>query len=502
MGEVRREVELKLRISPEDLPRLRRHPRVRELAVGRARTRVLRSVYFDTRDLALAHRGIGLRLRWADGQAHPTQTLKTRAGGAAGLFERAEAECRVAGDRPDLDAVPDTALARRVRRALSGARLAPVFETRMRRTSRTLRDGRHAWALDLDEGEVRTASAREPFWEVELELCRGGAARLYAFALELAQTIPLLPDGRSKADRGYALLPNAPAPRARPRRAALQPDHSVGQALDRLLHECAQEFTRDAGAALRARDFEEMRPLCEGARRVSSALAFFADALPARRSQRIHRACARLAEGLDAVHEVDQFAALCAESRPPRGLRALQTARLDAARALVRGPHCGRALLELGALLAAAGGPGAARASALRSRAIPSYAAAQLGMRHRSVRAGLEAFAHAPGARARALRGALVKLRHAAEFARPLLRASDARDYRNRLLRLERSFEQLEAGESVDALVWEVLARTPTGSAAALERTAERLRARATRAERRLARSPSLPAQPPPLAVR
>ena len=215
MAEVRREVELKLGISPDDLLRLRRHPRVGQLAAGPARTRALRSVYFDTPDLALARRGIGLRLRWADGQARAIQTLKTPAGGVAGLFERGEAECSVTGDRPDLDAVPDVARRRRVRRILSGAALGPVFETRMQRTSRLLRDGRHEWTLDLDVGEVCTARAREPFCEVELELCRGGTARLYAFALELAQTIALLPDGRSKADRGYALLPHPPAPASR-----------------------------------------------------------------------------------------------------------------------------------------------------------------------------------------------------------------------------------------------------------------------------------------------
>jgi inorganic triphosphatase YgiF len=374
MGEVRREVELKLGISPEDLLRLRRHPRVGQLAAGPARTRKLRSVYFDTPDLALARRGIGLRLRWTDGQAHPTQTLKTRADGAAGLFERGEAECSIAGDRPDLDAVPDAALRRRVRRILSGAALGPVFETRMRRTSRLLRDGRHEWTLDLDVGEVCTAGAREPFCEVELELCRGGTARLYAFALELAQTIALLPDGRSKADRGYALLPHAPAPLARPRRAVLRSDGSVGQALEGALRSCAEALARDVRAALEVGDAAGMRRLHEDARRACSALALFTEALPQRRSRQIRAAFARIDEALDAVREVDRLAEQCAGSGLPRSLQALRTARLDAARELLRGPHCAHALLELGALLATAGERGAARTRAVRSRAISSFA--------------------------------------------------------------------------------------------------------------------------------
>jgi inorganic triphosphatase YgiF len=500
MGEVRREVELKLRISPEDLPRLRRHSRVRELAVGPARTRVLRSVYFDTRDLALARRGIGLRLRWADGQTHPTQTLKTRAGGAAGLFERAEAECRVSGDRPDLDAVPDAALARRVRRALSGARLTPVFETRMRRTSRTLRDGRHAWELDLDEGEVCTAKEREPFCEVELELCRGGAARLYAFALELAQTIALLPDARSKADRGYALLPNVPAPRARPRRAPLQPDQSVEQALEGVLQHCAETLTRDLRAALEARDLEGMRSLREGARRVCAALAFFAEALPARRVRRIRTAFAQIGAALDDARDISRVAQACSGARLPSGLRALQRARLDAARELLRGPHCARAMLELGALLATSGGWRAART--FRSRAISPFASARLRRRHRDVQAGLEKLTRGSGAPPQRLRGAVEELRHTVEFLRPLLRKPEARDYRRRLLRLEHNLEQLEAASGVRALVGQMLLHAPRASATELERAARRVRARAKRAAGQLARSRVLPRHSPPLTSR
>lgn len=502
MGEVRREVELKLGISPEDLLRLRRHPRVRQLAAGPARTRALRSVYFDTPDLALARRGIGLRLRWADGQARATQTLKTRAGGAAGLFERGEAECSVVGDRPDLDAVPDAALRRRVRRILSGAVLGPVFETRMRRTSRLLRDGRHEWTLDLDVGEVCTAGARESFCEVELELCRGGTARLYAFALELAQTIALLPDGRSKADRGYALLPHAPVPLARLRRAALRPDHSVGQALKGVLHGCAEALTRDVRAVLEVGGAAGVRQLHEDARRACSALALFAEAMPRRRSRRIRAAFAQIAEALDAVREVDRLAEQCAGSRLPRGLRVLRTAWLDAARALLRAPRCAHALLELGALLATAGERGAPRARAVRSRAISSFASAQLRWRHRSVRVELEKLGRAPDAPPQSLCQAVAELCHAAEFFRPLLRSAEARDYRNRLLRLERSLEWLEAGSRVDELVRRMRPAARTASAAELERAARRVRARAERAARQLARSRVWPGRPPPLAAR
>jgi inorganic triphosphatase YgiF len=385
-----------------------------------------------------------------------------------------------------------------VRRILGSARLGPVFETRMRRTSRMLRDGRHAWALDLDEGEVCTARAREAFCEVELELCRGGAARLYAFALELAQTIALLPDARSKADRGYALLPNARAPRARPRRAALQPDQSVGQALESALQHCAETLTRDLCAALEARDLERMLPLREGAQRVCAALALFAEALPARRVRRIRAAFVRIGAVLDAAHEIDRVVQAYSGAQLPRGLRALQRAWLDAVRELLRGPHCSRAMLELGALLATSAEPRAARA--LRSHAIAPFASARLKRRHRDVRAGLEEIARGSGAPPQRLRGAVQELRHTVELLRPLLREPEARDYRCRLLRLERDLEQLEAARGLDALLGQLLPRAPRTFAAELERAARRVRARAKRAEGRLARPRVLPGRPPPLA--
>ena len=55
------ETELKLLLAPQDLRRLRRDPRIKALQQGRASTRRVHSVYYDTpgRDL----RGAGLALR-------------------------------------------------------------------------------------------------------------------------------------------------------------------------------------------------------------------------------------------------------------------------------------------------------------------------------------------------------------------------------------------------------------------------------------------------------
>ncbi|HEY5656182.1 MAG TPA: CYTH domain-containing protein [Myxococcota bacterium] len=488
-----REVELKLEISPRELARLQRHPRVRALSTGPARTATLRSVYFDTRDLALARRGMGLRLRWMGGRRRPIQTLKLRGAGATGLFERGEVECSVSGARPDLDALPDAALRRRLRRALAGAALEPVFETRMRRTSRVLREGRDEWSLDLDVGEARTARRRAPFCELELELRRGRAARLYGFALELAQTIALLPDARSKADRGYALLPRACAPAARPTRFALRPDHSVGQALDGVLRSAVERLTRDVRALLDAETDRAVEALEGDVRRVCAVLEIFAGVLPAQRVRRIRAALEPIGDASRALLEVEGFTAPCRAKRLPR------VARLSAVRARLRAPGCAHALLDLGALLAAEATRGAARRGAVRSRRIAPFATAQLERLHRGVRRELERRARTPGAAPRSLCRAVADLREAVELFRPLLRGTEWRDYRRRLAWLARRLEWIEAGRGAAELAPRVRGPARGAASACALRRAQR---RAARAARELARPGALPGRPPRRAPR
>ena len=129
------EIELKLCIDPEDAPRLLRSPLLRTLAEGRGRTRSLRTVYFDTPALDLAQLGMALRVRH-DGQ-RLVQTLKARGPQRGAHFDRLELEAATTSEEPDLELIADPELRARVAEAIAGSTLAPVIETRIRRTRRS-----------------------------------------------------------------------------------------------------------------------------------------------------------------------------------------------------------------------------------------------------------------------------------------------------------------------------------------------------------------------------
>ncbi|MGH7286771.1 MAG: CYTH domain-containing protein, partial [Myxococcota bacterium] len=125
------EVELKLELAESDVARLARHPWLAEISEGRPLTRALRSVYFDTPDLALWRRGLVLRVREVGG--HRIVGVKTRGSARGGLVAREEVEAALASDVPELrrlpralllGAIPDARLQGAIERAAAGKRLA------------------------------------------------------------------------------------------------------------------------------------------------------------------------------------------------------------------------------------------------------------------------------------------------------------------------------------------------------------------------------------------
>ncbi|MDP1705100.1 MAG: CYTH domain-containing protein, partial [Sulfurimicrobium sp.] len=155
------EIELKLLINPMDIDRLRRHPLLKAHAAGRARSRNLLSIYFDTPDLTLRQQRVALRVRRIG--AHWVQTVKGGGGVRAGLHQRGEWEDEVAQDRPDLTKISEPFLLKLFSSAAVRDRLTAVFTTEFKRTTWQLQwDNGDAVELALDQGEVKSGDKTAP----------------------------------------------------------------------------------------------------------------------------------------------------------------------------------------------------------------------------------------------------------------------------------------------------------------------------------------------------
>lgn len=193
------EIELKLAIAPGDAARLRRHPLLKGVKPGKGR---LYGIYFDTPDFDLQRKRGAFRLR-REGY-HWVQAVKLEARSVGGLSTRPEWEARVTGNRPDTEVLP--AEARQHLDPAIVARLAPVFATDFQRTTWRLALPAGELEIALDMGHIRAGENDLPVAEVELELKSGEGAVLFEAALALLEEVPLLPEYRSKALRGYELV--------------------------------------------------------------------------------------------------------------------------------------------------------------------------------------------------------------------------------------------------------------------------------------------------------
>jgi len=338
------EVELKLDARPADLARLAQHPRLLELADGRPRRRTLRSVYFDTADLALWRGGLVLRVR-ADGRRRIVG-VKTRGVVRGGLVVREEVEAPLVGGAPDprraapgalLASISEPRLRRAVERAAGGARLVPRVETRFRRKELHLRLGTAAIELAVDEGEVRAGRQRLPIHELELELRSGPTRLLFDLALRLAADVELRPSALGKAERGFARLLGEEARPTRAEAVTLGSDASVEAMLRTVFGECVRHLTANQPAAAHGGDPEGVHQMRVGARRLRSALRLFHPWLPAHTTQALSDELRWLGSELGAARDLDVFSGdllgpLARERPDDKGLAALLEA-AEAARA-------------------------------------------------------------------------------------------------------------------------------------------------------------------------
>lgn len=196
------EIELKLRINKEDIPRFKRQKVIKQHLASKPRTRRLISIYYDTPDLQLVKAGLSLRVRRMSGGWF--QSIKTAGSVIKGLHNRMEWEDLLHSGKPDFNKITDPALIEVFANPALQAALKPIFITDVKRTE---------WQLKLPEGQIELAldigalviehQTKADICEIELELKSGNESQLFEFAKALQKNITLNPENISKAELGY-----------------------------------------------------------------------------------------------------------------------------------------------------------------------------------------------------------------------------------------------------------------------------------------------------------
>src|SRR5262249_8986411 len=237
------EIELKLRVDPESVTKIRQSEWWRGLGSG-SRKR-LQSVYFDTSDRRLRRLDISLRTR-TDGR-DTIQTVKmTRP--KSGPAVRREWETLVPDAIPDPSLVIDPELPQEFRK-LSAPDLQPVFNVDVRRDTRCLEADRSKIELSIDEGTVTSGEQRQDVREVELELLSGDLTELFAEVRRLSDVTAGRLHARSKSDLGYALVHSAPKHWSRAPALQLTADMTAGDAFKEIAVNCFKHVTANDDCA-------------------------------------------------------------------------------------------------------------------------------------------------------------------------------------------------------------------------------------------------------------
>jgi triphosphatase len=266
-----REIEIKLRLRREHVPRLRRHPLLSEGFKQSGRRERQDSVYFDDRHRTLQKKGLSLRVRQIGERR--IQTIKA-ANGHAGPIDRGEWEAVVTASRPDLGAARGTPL----EQVLTKLRdpLEPLFETRVSRTAFPVQFGNSDITFSLDQGRIDTGRSTAPICELELELKNGSARDLFQFARQLDEKIPLELSYETKSGRGYSLLDEKSAETGKAHEVALRSDMSCAETFRVIAHECLRHMMQNREGIVEGKA-EALHQMRIAVRRFRSTLAFFAD---------------------------------------------------------------------------------------------------------------------------------------------------------------------------------------------------------------------------------
>src|SRR3990167_5365848 len=319
------ETELKLRIAPEQLARLKRHPLLKKYQVTRPATRRLHNIYYDTPKLELHKSAMALRLRRAGRQW--LQTLKGGGSVKAGLHQRNEWEVPVS--RAALDFSSPQAAEWEAHLPLPlRKKLQPVFVTDFSRTSRMLEWQGAQIELCMDHGEVHTEQRSTPICELELELKSGEPTQLFELALALLEIVPFELESVSKAEQGYRLLTGYADKPVKGGAPALARTATLAEALQTLIWSCLLHLQGNLRGAMSSDDAEYLHQMRVALRRLRVVLRMAEKFRADEALSALNGDIAALCVALGRIREWDVFIAetlqpMCARLAGHAGLQAL-----------------------------------------------------------------------------------------------------------------------------------------------------------------------------------
>lgn len=278
MSKSGREIELKLELEATAQDAIKRAGSIKGFTAGRAVTKTLQSIYFDTPDQALRKAKVSLRVR-KSGRSW-LQTAKLGTGVMGGLSSPIEAEHPVSGRALDFSVIEDPTVREKLTEIIGEAPLSECFETVMKRTTRQLTreaDGTHI-ELAFDTGNILAGAGSQPLVELEMELKSGPSLALFEAAKALLDDIPFRFSPYSKAERGYRFAEGQEVEEHKPffaDKISFSAGISTELAFRDVLRSCLTQISENRLAVLASEDPEGPHQLRVGLRRLRSAFRLF-----------------------------------------------------------------------------------------------------------------------------------------------------------------------------------------------------------------------------------
>lgn len=268
-----REIELKL-VLPKGGTAVRPAALRRMIGAGKAaRLQELETTYFDTPNMWLKSHGMALRVRRIG--TRRIQTLKAPTEGVDGLQSYMEFEAEIRGAHPQLSAIADGKLKRRLEKERIFDKVRPLFTTQFERTAWLIKRGESEIEVALDRGNITARAGRALIAEVELELKSGQPVDLFTCAEQLAEDIPGRLGLMTKAARGYALVEGIKAVPVRAVPLELPRRCSTGDAFGALVRNCLDQLRANEAAIEQSEDDEAIHQFRVAIRRFRAGIGAF-----------------------------------------------------------------------------------------------------------------------------------------------------------------------------------------------------------------------------------